>query len=65
MQKAKQLTNKVEEGQQYMAQIKAAKELIETMGHLKGGMMKLGQMISITDDLMLPKEVTDLLPIDS
>ncbi len=63
VQKAKQLTNKVEEGQQYMAQIKAAKELIETMGHLKGGMMKLGQMISITDDLMLPKEVTDLFKV--
>jgi len=63
VQKAKSLTHKIEEGQEYIAQIKAAKELISTMGHLKGGMMKLGQMISITDDLMLPKEVTDLFKV--
>jgi len=62
-QKAMELTSKIEEGNEYIAQIKAAKELITTMGHLKGGMMKLGQMISITDDLMLPKEVTDLFKV--
>ncbi|OUR99543.1 hypothetical protein A9Q84_00555 [Halobacteriovorax marinus] len=62
-QKAQELTSKIEDGQEYVAQIKAAKELISTMGHLKGGMMKLGQMISITDDLMLPKEVTDLFKV--
>lgn len=62
-QKAMELTSKIEDSQEYVAQIKAAKELISTMGHLKGGMMKLGQMISITDDLMLPKEVTDLFKV--
>jgi predicted unusual protein kinase regulating ubiquinone biosynthesis (AarF/ABC1/UbiB family) len=41
-------------------QIKAAKELISSMGELKGGFMKVGQMLSITEDLILPKEITEL-----
>ncbi|MFK8138747.1 MAG: ABC1 kinase family protein [Bdellovibrionales bacterium] len=41
-------------------QLSAAKELIETMGELKGGLMKVGQMVSITGDMVLPEEVTDL-----
>ena len=40
--------------------IKASKEIIQTMGELKGAMMKLGQMISISEDLILPKEIADL-----
>lgn len=40
--------------------IKASKEIIQTMGELKGAMMKLGQMISISEDLFLPKEISDL-----
>lgn len=40
--------------------IKASKEIIQTMGELKGAMMKLGQMISISEDLILPKEITEL-----
>jgi aarF domain-containing kinase len=40
--------------------IKASKEIIQTMGELKGAMMKLGQMISISEDLFLPKELTEL-----
>lgn len=40
--------------------IKASKEIIQTMGELKGAMMKLGQMISISEDLFLPKELADL-----
>lgn len=40
--------------------IKASKEIIQTMGELKGAMMKLGQMISISEDLVLPKEITQL-----
>jgi predicted unusual protein kinase regulating ubiquinone biosynthesis (AarF/ABC1/UbiB family) len=40
--------------------IKASKEIIQTMGELKGAMMKLGQMISISEDMFLPKELTDL-----
>ena len=40
--------------------IKASKEIIETMGSLKGGLMKLGQMISITEDLILPPEISAL-----
>jgi len=40
--------------------IKASKEIIQTMGEMKGAMMKLGQMISITEDLFLPKEISDL-----
>lgn len=40
--------------------IKATKEIIQTMGELKGAMMKLGQMISISEDLFLPKEISAL-----
>ncbi len=40
--------------------IKATKEIIQTMGELKGAMMKLGQMISISEDMFLPKEISDL-----
>ena len=40
--------------------IKASKEIIQTMGELKGAMMKLGQMISISEDMFLPKEITEL-----
>lgn len=40
--------------------LKAAQKIVENMGELKGGVMKLGQMLSITEDLVLPKEVTQL-----
>ena len=40
--------------------VKAAREIIEMMGSLKGGLMKLGQMISITEDLVLPPEIAAL-----
>ncbi|MBC7427321.1 MAG: AarF/ABC1/UbiB kinase family protein [Bacteriovorax sp.] len=40
--------------------IKASKEIIQTMGELKGAMMKLGQMISISEDIFLPKEISEL-----
>jgi aarF domain-containing kinase len=40
--------------------ISAAKEIIESMGQLKGGLMKIGQMISITEDLLLPPEIVSL-----
>ncbi len=40
--------------------VEVTKEIIKTMGELKGAMMKLGQMISISDDLFLPKEITEL-----
>lgn len=43
-----------------IGKIKASKEIIETMGELKGGFMKLGQMISITEDLILPPEISSL-----
>ena len=34
------------------AKIHASKEIIDTMGSMKGGLMKLGQMISITEVLL-------------
>lgn len=42
------------------SQIKSAKELINTMGELKGGLMKVGQMISVTGNTVLPEEVSQL-----
>jgi aarF domain-containing kinase len=56
-------SNKIQEKQESIAQIKATTELISTMGNMKGAAMKLGQMLSITDDLLLPKEVTDLFKV--
>jgi len=38
----------------------ATKELVQSMGELKGALMKLGQMISITEDLILPPEISTL-----
>lgn len=45
---------------EYYAQVKAAQEIIKTMGELKGAMMKLGQILSITEDMILPPEVSQL-----
>jgi aarF domain-containing kinase len=39
---------------------KAAREIVRSMGELKGALMKLGQMISITEDLVLPPEIAAL-----
>ncbi|MCF8059003.1 MAG: AarF/ABC1/UbiB kinase family protein [Bacteriovoracaceae bacterium] len=38
----------------------AAKEIIKSMGELKGALMKLGQMLSITEDLIIPPEISKL-----
>lgn len=35
-------------------------DLAKTMGEMKGGLMKLGQMLSISEDLFLPPEVSAL-----
>lgn len=45
-------------GLQY--RVEAAQKIVENMGELKGAVMKLGQMLSITQDLVFPKEVTEL-----
>ena len=37
-----------------------AKDIINSMGELKGALMKMGQMLSITEDMILPPEVTSL-----
>lgn len=62
--KTKELKNTIQENrdqvQDLTYKIKATKEIIQTMGQMKGALMKLGQMISITEDMFLPKEITDL-----
>lgn len=58
--KAQDLLDKNPEVRDMGLKIKASKEIIQTMGELKGAMMKLGQMISISEDMFLPKEITDL-----
>lgn len=62
--KTKELKNSIQENrdqvQDLTYKIKATKEIIQTMGQMKGALMKLGQMISITEDMFLPKEITDL-----
>lgn len=39
---------------------KAIADLVKTLGQMKGAAMKLGQMISITQDLFLPPEIVAL-----
>lgn len=53
------LIDKLESSQsvENIRKIKATKEIVESMGELKGAVMKLGQMLSITEDLALPEEV--------
>lgn len=58
--KAQDLLDKNPDVRDMGLKIKASKEIIQTMGELKGAMMKLGQMISISEDMFLPKEITDL-----
>ncbi len=58
--KAQTLMDKNPEIKDLSLKIKASKEIIQTMGELKGAMMKLGQMISISDDIILPKEISEL-----
>ena len=53
-------SSKIEDAQKTAKQIKAAQEIIKSMGELKGAVMKIGQMISVTDDLLLPPEVTQM-----
>lgn len=43
-----------------ISRIEASKELINSMGELKGGLMKIGQMLSITEGMILPPEITEL-----
>ncbi len=56
--KLTQLTSKAEEVKSMAQRVAAAKEVVTTMGELKGALMKLGQMISITEDMILPPEIT-------
>ncbi len=49
-----------EESSKFMAKIEASKEIIEAMGELKGAFMKIGQMLSLTEDMVLPDEVSAL-----
>lgn len=42
-------------------QIRNAERMVETMGYLKGAVMKVGQMISLHDGEGMPKEIADVL----
>ena len=55
-----QISKKRKEIDELRHKVAAAREIIRQMSHLKGALMKLGQMISITEDLILPPEVSKL-----
>ncbi len=55
-----QFQKKKDEIKQLQRRIEIAKEVVSGMGEMKGGLMKLGQMISITEDLVLPPEIADI-----
>jgi predicted unusual protein kinase regulating ubiquinone biosynthesis (AarF/ABC1/UbiB family) len=57
---ASYLYDKVRNTKDNVEKIQAAREIIRSMGELKGGWMKLGQMLSITEGAVLPQEITDL-----
>lgn len=52
---------KIKSMDENLTRLKATQELIKTVGEMKGGPMKVAQMLSITEDLVLPPEVTKLL----
>lgn len=52
---------KIKSLDQDLSRLRATQELIKTVGEMKGGPMKVAQMLSITEDLVLPPEVTKLL----
>ena len=58
--KVDQISQKKREFDELKHKIAAAREIIKQMSHLKGALMKLGQMISITEDLVLPPEISKL-----
>ena len=43
--------------------LRNAARMAETMGNLKGAVMKVGQMISLGDDELLPPEATEILKV--
>lgn len=57
---ASYLYDKVRNTKDSVEKIQAAREIIRSMGELKGGWMKLGQMLSITEGAIIPKELSDL-----
>lgn len=58
--RADRILKKSEDLKDLSRRIKAAREVIRSMGELKGALMKLGQMISISEDLILPPEISAL-----
>ena len=59
-EKAQKVIDKNDDLKNLTGKIKATREIVSTMGEMKGAMMKLGQMISISDDLLIPKEISEL-----
>jgi len=37
--------------------IKATQEIVETMAEMRGAMQKIGQMLGLSEDILLPKEI--------
>jgi len=50
----------VKEAKDLKVKIEVAKDVVQSMGELKGAFMKMGQMLSISDDLILPPEISNL-----
>ena len=50
----------VKEAKDLKVKIDVAKDIVQSMGELKGAFMKMGQMLSISDDLLLPPEISEL-----
>lgn len=61
--KLTEVVSKSAEGSKLLTQVKQAKKVAETLSQMKGAAMKLGQMISIHGEHLLPKEVTDVLAV--
>ena len=58
--KTQEIISQNDKASELTRKISATKEIVQSMGELKGALMKLGQMISITEDLVLPPEISAL-----
>ena len=57
------LSDEARERELLKTHLRNAARMAETMGSLKGAVMKVGQMISLGDDELLPPEATDILKV--
>ena len=59
-EKSEELIENSQSVKRALGKVEASKELINSMGELKGGLMKIGQMLSLTEGMLLPPEISEM-----